>query len=54
MTPTPPPNEEGPRAAREGTILGLSTSELAGLSVEEVTGNKTAITMVMHYYTASY
>jgi hypothetical protein len=35
----------------QGTrILGLSTSELAGVSVEELTGNKTAITMVMHYY----
>lgn len=32
------------------SILGLSTSELAGLSVDELTGNKTAITMVMHYY----
>jgi len=31
-------------------ILGLSTSELAGVSVNELTGNKTAITMVMHYY----
>lgn len=31
-------------------VLGLSTSELAGLSVDELTGNKTAIVMVMHYY----
>jgi hypothetical protein len=31
-------------------ILGLSTSELAGVSVDELINNKTAITMVMHYY----
>lgn len=31
-------------------ILGLSTSDLAGLSVDEITGNKVAITMIMHYY----
>ena len=31
-------------------ILGLQTAELAGLSVDEITGNKVAITMVMHYY----
>jgi hypothetical protein len=39
-----------PRGSRDKQILGLSTDELAGLSVEELTGNKTAITMVMHYY----
>lgn len=32
------------------SILGFSTRELAGLSVDELTNNKTAITMVMHYY----
>ena len=32
------------------SILGLSTSELAGLSVAELTGNETAIKMMMHYY----
>lgn len=31
-------------------ILGLSTAELAGVSVDEVVENKTAVTMVMHYY----
>lgn len=31
-------------------ILGLQTSELAGLSIDEITGNKVAITMIMHYY----
>jgi hypothetical protein len=36
--------------ARDTQILGFSTSELAGLSVDELTNNKTAITMVMHYY----
>ena len=35
---------------RDTRILGLSTSELAGVSVDELTGNKTAVTMVMHYY----
>jgi len=35
---------------RDKRILGLSTDELANLSVEELTGNKTAITMLMHYY----
>ena len=35
---------------RETHILGLSTSELAGLTVDELTNNKTAITMVIHYY----
>lgn len=35
---------------RDKQILGLSTDELAGLSVDKLTNNKTAITMVMHYY----
>jgi hypothetical protein len=33
-----------------GNILGLSTSQLAGLSVDELTGNPTAIKMLLHYY----
>ena len=41
-----PPTSQG----REGQILGLATEQLAGLSIDELTGNKTAITMVMHYY----
>jgi hypothetical protein len=36
--------------SKEENILGLSTNELAGLTVDEVTNNKTAITMIMHYY----
>ena len=32
------------------SILGLSTSELAGLSVQDLTGNETAIKMLVHYY----
>lgn len=36
--------------SKELKILGFSTSNLAGLSVDELTNNKTAITMVMHYY----
>ena len=31
-------------------ILGLSTSDLAGLSAEELTDNPTAIKMLLHYY----
>jgi hypothetical protein len=42
--PVPSPKDQDVR------ILGLSTSELAGLSVDELTGNKTAVTMIMHYY----
>lgn len=34
----------------EDSILGLSTNELAGLKVDELLENKTAITMLMHYY----
>lgn len=32
------------------SFLGFSTEELAGLSVDEIVGNKQAVTMVMHYY----
>lgn len=39
-----------PSTARDTQILGLSTEQLAGLSIDELTGNKTAITMVIHYY----
>lgn len=44
------PNEAGTGTGRDTRILGLSTSELAGVSVDELAGNKTAVTMVMHYY----
>lgn len=43
------PHEHAP-AGDNTKILGLSTAELAGVSVDELIGNKTAITMVMHYY----
>lgn len=33
-----------------GSILGLQTEELAGLSAEELTENPTAIKMLLHYY----
>jgi hypothetical protein len=50
----PPSGGDPPRpqdsTTRDTHILGLSTAELAGLSVDEITGNKTAITMIMHYY----
>lgn len=35
---------------QDDSILGLSTSELAGLSVDDLTDNPTAIRMVLHYY----
>jgi hypothetical protein len=38
------------QSPRDNRILGLSTDELAGLSVDELMSNKTAITMMMHYY----
>lgn len=31
-------------------MLGLSTDELAGLTVDELAGNITAIKMMLHYY----
>ena len=34
----------------QSNILGLSTAELAGLSAGELTGNETAIKMLLHYY----
>lgn len=50
----PPADQEAPpvqaQPSRDHRILGLSTDDLAGLSVEELMNNKTAITMVMHYY----
>lgn len=42
--------EENSSPTDEENILGLSTKELAGLTIEELTGNSTAIKMVMHYY----
>lgn len=41
---------ESAAGSREAGILGLSTDQLAGLSIDELTGNKTAITMLVHYY----
>jgi hypothetical protein len=35
---------------QSGSILGLQTGELAGLSAEELTENPTAIKMLLHYY----
>ena len=34
----------------QSNILGLSTADLAGLSAGELTGNETAIKMLLHYY----
>src|SRR4051812_20864863 len=52
ISPPNPSNEsqDSTRTSRDGNILGLSTSQLAGLSVDELEGNKVAITMMMHYY----
>ncbi len=44
------PTSKTEPAPAQGAILGLSTEQLAGLSIEELTGNKTAITMLVHYY----
>jgi hypothetical protein len=45
--PNPPPPQPIPT---QTAILGLSTDALAGLSIDELTGNKVAITMLVHYY----
>lgn len=47
MTDTP--NDDKDKKNQQH-ILGLSTEQLAGLSIDELTGNKTAITMLVHYY----
>ncbi|MCX6564226.1 MAG: hypothetical protein NTU60_11590 [Candidatus Aminicenantes bacterium] len=39
-----------PIANQAESVLGLSAGDLAGLSVDEITGNKAVITMVMHYH----
>jgi hypothetical protein len=46
MTDTTPPQP----SETEDSILGLSTTQLAGLTVDELLDNKTAIMMMMHYY----
>jgi hypothetical protein len=51
--PTGPPSPErhpAPTPQPDARILGLSVADLAGVSVDELVGNKTAVTMVMHYY----
>ena len=54
--PNQPPNNERdavvkqPQPQKDKSILGLSTDELAGLSVDELMSNKVAITMLIHYY----
>jgi hypothetical protein len=35
---------------KEESLLGLSTNQIAGLTVDELLSNKTAITMLLHYY----
>jgi hypothetical protein len=43
-------NESTLESKQDENFLGLSTSQLAGLTVDELLDNKTAITMVIHYY----
>ena len=38
----------------QNSMLGLSTTDLAGLTVDELFENKTAITMMLHYYRLLY
>ena len=42
------PNEK--QNDQKSSILGLSTSQLADLSADELTDNPTAIKMLLHYY----
>jgi hypothetical protein len=39
-----------PPVVPRSNFLGVSVEELAGLSVQEIVGNETAVKMVMHYY----
>jgi hypothetical protein len=50
MTTPPPSSEPELRRKDHANILGVATDELAGLSVDELTGNATAIKMMVHYY----
>lgn len=47
------PERESPSSVSVGSgesILGLATDELAGVKVEELLNNATAIKMILHYY----
>ncbi|MBS0189548.1 MAG: hypothetical protein U0573_08960 [Phycisphaerales bacterium] len=51
--PSPPPAipaSNSDATDPQNSVLGVPTDKLAGLSVEEICGNKVAVTMVMHYY----
>lgn len=43
-------NQEKQNEGQEKSILGVSTTELAGLKADDLQNNKTAITMLIHYY----
>ena len=43
--------ESSPKQDPKESILGLSTDDLAGLTVDELESNPTAIKMLLHYYT---
>jgi hypothetical protein len=55
MTQPVPPSSSNPTPPQGTpvggpTFLGFSTSDLAGLSVDDLVRNPTAIRMMMHYY----
>lgn len=50
--PKPEPKSESVDPKSNSQLLGLPTSEIAGLTVDEIINNKTAITMLLHYYKA--
>jgi hypothetical protein len=52
MSEQTPKSVENPSSSQEApqSILGFSTHELAGLNVEELANNQTAIKMLLHYY----
>ena len=43
-------DSDGADPAKDHPILGLSVRGLAGVSVEQLVNNQTAITLVLHYY----
>lgn len=43
-------NSQPTENRKPGSILGVSTDELAGLTADELTNNPVAIKMLLHYY----
>ena len=44
------PSETGGKSGKPSSVLGVSIGDIAGLSVDEVSKSKPALTMLMHYY----